>query len=163
MYHGSNLIAWGSHRITSIVTNTFKVEYIAGFNTAKHTLWIHRVLSGMLPHQYHIPILQMDKKSALTLANASGPTRRAKYIDLRTHHLQDLVRRGCINILHLNSNILQADAKTKFLPTNKFLRHRAFLSLHTPLRIMPTAVESLHTAASLRLKNRSNFEAPHYL
>ena len=83
--------------------------------------------------------------AAITVAKSSAPTRKSKYIDIRYHHIQDLVATKKLRIAHLHTHLLQADALKKPLAQDKFIRHRSYLSM-APIRTANanTAVDSFH-------------------
>jgi hypothetical protein len=56
-------------------------------------------------------------------------TRNARYIDIRYHYIRDLIGKGLIEVLHVNSNRIAADGFIKALPEAKFKEFRDLISV----------------------------------
>lgn len=108
-----------------------------------HIVWLRQLLRDMLPERYQtaketVP-LGIDNKSAIACSKKQAPTKKSKYIDVRYHHLQDLVAQKVIAPIYIPSIELQADLLTKPLGPEKYIRLRNKLGIAPPPTI-PTAV-----------------------
>ena len=65
-----------------------------------------------------------DNSGALELARLPKFRPRTKHINCAWHHFRDHVRQGLIKIFPCSSETMTADAMTKPLPQNSFVKHR---------------------------------------
>ena len=65
--------------------------------------------------------LKIDNTGAIALANANGPTKRTKHLDVRYHYIQQQVQRKVFAIDHVNTENQLADPFTKTLGKNKLM------------------------------------------
>ena len=115
------LIFWRSAKQTGVALSTTEAEYIAVSETAKKLVAIRGILMelGVLPDDYKFPIL-VDNNGAIAASNGEKVTRNARHIDIRYHHVRDLVAKGVIDVLYTPSSKMTADGLTKPLPTDPF-------------------------------------------
>lgn len=124
MYLWSCLNSWRSRRIKSVSTCTFEAEYIAVSNTFHHIYWLSTLIQEIIGHDEKPTRIGIDNKGAIAATKAQAPTKRTKYIDIRYHHVQELVANGTISPYHIPTDVLQADALTKPLAPTKYLKHQ---------------------------------------
>ena len=73
-----------------------------------------------------------DNKPALDAIANSRVSPRTKHINLRFHHIRELVDHGDISVLHLDGVRMPADVLTQPLPRPLFRRHIQVLSGNCP-------------------------------
>lgn len=131
LYYASTPISWCSRRIKTVVVSTCAAEYISNSKTGEHVTWL-RSLIGEVTKKLTAPTpLHNDNTAAEDIANSRGQTKRSKYIEVRWHHIRDLIAQKILRIVHLPSGQLVADALTKCLTAPTFKAHKA------PLKIVP--------------------------
>lgn len=123
------------------MTNTFAAEYRSTSKVAMHITWLRQFLSEIQPQSKQQAItLQVDNKSAIACTKKQASTKKSKNIDVRFHHIQDLVANNIITTTHESKAELLADMLTKPLGLQKFIKHRQNLGVLPPPAI-PMAVE----------------------
>jgi hypothetical protein len=65
-----------------------------------------------------------DNSGALELARLPKLRPRTKHINVCYHHFREAVRKGIVKIFPCKTEMMTADALTKCLPQNLFVRHR---------------------------------------
>lgn len=70
-----------------------------------------------------------DNQGCIKLANNDKMNARTKHIDVRHHHLRDLLNCDVINFVYCETNMMIADALTKPLPRPKFEELRFAIGL----------------------------------
>ncbi len=63
----------------------------------------------------------------MKLVESWESTRRAKHIDIRHHHVREMIENGEIVIKHIKSKDQPADVLTKNLPMAAFEKHKRFI------------------------------------
>lgn len=133
LYYAGTPVSWCSRRIKTVVVSTCGAEYISNSKSGEHVVWLRSLLQEMTGIKNTPPTpLFNDNSAAEDVAKARSQTRRSKYIDIRWHHIRDLIARKLLNVVHIPSAELVADALTKCLYAPAFLRHRATMQLKTP-------------------------------
>ena len=104
--------------------STCEAEYIAGAVTACQAVWILNLLQD-LKIKVNKPLkLMIDNKSAINLARNPVLHGRSKHIETKYHFLRHQVQRGVLEVVHCNTQKQLADALTKAIKTDQFLRLR---------------------------------------
>lgn len=131
LYFAGSPISWCSRRIKTVVISSCAAEYISNSKAGEHILWIRSLIKEVCGPIAHPTILHNDNTAAETIAKSRGQTKRSKYIEVRWHHIRDLVARRVLDIAHLPSQTLVADILTKCLYVPQFQAHVRRLKLTT--------------------------------
>ena len=83
---------------------------------------------GIIPEDFAFPLL-IDNTGAIAISGGEKVTRNARYIDIRYHHIRDLIGKGLIDVQHVSSNQMAADGFTKALPEPKFKEFRDLIGV----------------------------------
>lgn len=136
--YGGDVVHYRSFMQKCISTSSAEAEYVAAAAAAKDLTWIralakewHISLSPE-PTALHHPLM-IDNQGAIAMANANGPTRRSKHIDICHHYLNEKTRAGIILPTHVPTTKQKADMFTKPLPRLKFLAALKSLKQSMPL------------------------------
>lgn len=132
LYYAGSPISWCSRRIKTVVTSTCAAEYISNSKTGEHIAWLRSLLTETRAKPTGPTPLYNDNTAAEDVAHSRGQTRRSKYIDIRWHHVKNLISRGLLKIVHIASADLVADALTKCLYAPTFLKHKKRMNLVPP-------------------------------
>jgi hypothetical protein len=89
--------------------------------------WMKHVLEDLGESVNTIQLLG-DSRSAQVVAESGS--KRAKYIDIRYHHMQEQIRAGEICLEHVSGDENTADILTKPLPKHLFHKHRKNLGVY---------------------------------
>ena len=112
----------------SVTLSSTEAEYVALSDGMKEAIFFRYVWSFIFPGFGSPPITVFeDNKGAIQLAKNPVCTSNSKHIDVRHHFLRELVLRGELDIVHVESGQQRADFLTKPLCTSDFRCHRNFL------------------------------------
>ena len=111
-----NLLSWKSKLTTPVALSTMEAELFAACEAAKEGLWIKKLYEFMTGEKVTRMILQVDNKATKDFIVNGKISSRSKHIEVRYHYLQDLVKRGEIQIEWIRGDNNDADLHTKGLP-----------------------------------------------
>jgi hypothetical protein len=117
-------ITWRSKKQPIVALSSCEAEYIALSDAAKESQWLMNLHKDIC-QSTNVPIVIFeDNQSAIN--NAQNPilTDRNKHIQVRYHHIRQLVSEKSIIIKYCPTNDMIADALTKALLKIKFAQHR---------------------------------------
>lgn len=119
-------VAWRSGLQQLIAHSTAESEYIALSDAAREAIYIQRLLHDM-GCDTTPPITMYEDNQVAKRMVEEVATKRSKHIDIRYHHLRELVANGQVKIIDCRTQDMVADILTKPLPKDTFLRMRARL------------------------------------
>jgi hypothetical protein len=119
---GNSLISWHSKKQSSVSLSTMEAEYIAASECCKEVIWTKALLREMKIMTGKIPI-HSDNMSAIDISKNPADHSRSKHIDLRYHHIRDLVKKSTIELIHISGEENPADILTKALPISTLSKH----------------------------------------
>ena len=115
-------IAWRTRRQTIIALSSAESEYIALSDSGKHITWSRKLyweVANKEPWREEISFdasrIFIDSTAAMSLATNKQISARGKHIDLRTHHVRELLMTTVIELLYVQSQNNIADLLTKIL------------------------------------------------
>ncbi|XP_064482932.1 uncharacterized protein LOC135395770 [Ornithodoros turicata] len=113
---GDSPVTWSSRKQSSVALSSTEAEYISAAYASQEVLWLRPLLEdfGLVIDQ-PTPMFE-DNQGCIKLALSEGINARTKHIDVRHHHLRDLVAHNIINFQYCESADNIADALTKPLP-----------------------------------------------
>jgi hypothetical protein len=120
-------IAWTSKKQSLVAGSTTEAEYIAYSEAAKEAAWLRQLCldtqqSDCLENDKSV-WLGGDNQACLTIAKDPEHHGRTKAIDVRYHHVRDLIARGIITSEYVPTNSMLADGLTKALPQERSTKH----------------------------------------
>ena len=142
-------IYWRSSKQGGVSLSTTEAEYIAASETAKNVIATRGILEEMAitDPDFAFPLL-IDNTSAIAVSSGEKVTRNARHIEIRYHHIRDLIAKGLIKVLHIESNKMAADGFTKALPEPAFKEFRDLIGVSEPIE-PDIDVNSSHLAATI--------------
>jgi hypothetical protein len=113
---------WRSKLQSIIAQSTTEAEYIALNLASKEAIYI-RALAKELGYysQAKFPIY-IDNKSAIDLSENPVFHERTKHINVKFHYIRDLINKGIIDLIYINTEEQKADGFTKALDKVKYKR-----------------------------------------
>ena len=125
---GGAAVSWFSRTQKCVTLSTTEAEYVAMSECVKEAIFMRHVWCFILPAR-GVPCMKVfeDNQGAVQLAQNPMTNSNSKHIDVRHHHLRELVFNGDIVVIHVASEYRHADFLTKPLSKDSFEFHRDFL------------------------------------
>lgn len=111
-------ISWYSHRQPIIALSSTEAEYIALSDCTKHLLWL-RKLTNELEKECSTTVINVDNESTIKLSKSDQYSSRTKHIDVRYHHVRELITSGTVKVQYVNTKLNVADSLTKAVTAEK--------------------------------------------
>jgi hypothetical protein len=102
-------------------------------DAAKQLTWI-RNLYNELNFKVHGIELHVDNQGAMFTAQNDGDNKRMKHIDIKYHHVRQVIEDGIIKLLYIPTNEQQADILTKNLTHVTFTKLRSLIGVQISQR-----------------------------
>ncbi|XP_064471364.1 uncharacterized protein LOC135385778 [Ornithodoros turicata] len=122
-------VSWSTRKQMSVALSSTEPEYVAAANASQEVLWLRQLLQVFGYDQHQPTCLYEDNQGCIELALREGHSARTKHIDVRDHHLRDLVQRGVIHLQYCETARIVADALTKHIPRPRLLLLREHMGL----------------------------------
>lgn len=129
-------IFWTSKRQTMVTVSSAEAEYIAISSCGKHISWLRRLFHEL---QTHVPIysesdiaptvIYTDSTAAISLATRPQVSERNKHIEIKAHHIKDLMEKGVVILKHIRTINQPADLLTKSVSEATLNRLLTFLNM----------------------------------
>ena len=126
--HGG-AVSWSSKRQPTVALSSTEAEYMALTHATKEAIWLKMFLAELGMVLKSPLVLYEDNQSSVQLAKHPIHHARTKHIDIRHHFVREKVENGEIDIQHLPTSLMPADALTKPLGRQIFERHRKEMGL----------------------------------
>jgi len=114
MMMGTTPTSWFSKLQHCVSTSTAEAEYYSLSECAKHALWYKNLLSELNINLKDITIF-VDNKATIYNSENVSINPKSKHIDIRYHHIRDLVSKKIIKLKYIKSKDNIADGFTKYL------------------------------------------------
>jgi hypothetical protein len=126
-YLNRSLISWVSKLQLSVSLSTAEAEYQALSAAAKEMVFIRTLLSEFgINFLKPIPLFS-DNKACIAIAHNPVSHMYTKHIDIRMHFVSELITRGVLQVLYVETNSNVTDIFTKPLSKQNFRMHRDYL------------------------------------
>lgn len=126
---GNSPVSWSSKKQSSVALSSTEAEYISAAYASQEAVWLRQLLADFGIPPTTATIMYEDNQGCIKLANNDKMNARTKHIDVRHHHLRDLINCDVINFVYCETNMMIADALTKPLPRPKFEELRFAIGL----------------------------------
>jgi len=116
----SGAISWESRKQSLVALSSTEAEYISLSNGAKEAIYLKRLLSEIGAFDIKMPVtIFCDNLSAQHIAKNNVLHSRTKHIDVKFHHVRELVKSNDIELKYISTNEMIADVLTKLLAKEK--------------------------------------------
>ncbi|XP_071637520.1 uncharacterized protein [Temnothorax longispinosus] len=105
-------VTWSSRRQKMVTLSTTKAEYVAASSAAKEAVWLRHLLCEIGHRCENATTLIVDNQSAIKLAKNPEFHERTKHIDVRCHHIREMIENGEIKVVYIPSEMQKADILT---------------------------------------------------
>ena len=116
---GGGAVVWRSVKQSSIVDSTMEAEYIAACEAAKEAVWLKKFFTDLevVPNMDKPIVLYCDNSGAVENSKEPRSHKRGKHIERNYHLIREIVHRGDVAVMKIESQDNLADPFTKTLPT----------------------------------------------
>lgn len=112
-------VCWGSKRQPIIALSSTEAEYIALSSSVKEVFWLKQLAEEIDNELGKTAKVFCDNQGALKLAETEAFRPRTKHIDIRYHHIRELIEQKVIEIHYLPTEVMIADSLTKEVNSEK--------------------------------------------
>lgn len=124
-FFGGNIVSWESRKQPSVALSSTEAEYMALSDAAKEAVYLNRLLKEIINFEANAVTLNIDNQGALKLAENPVYHKRSKHIDIKYHHIRDLVQNQEIRLKYCQTSEMIADIMTKNLSK---IKHYYFIN-----------------------------------
>ena len=121
-----------------IALSSAEAEYVALSECAKAVSWLRRLYWEVAQQQRWsqdaslvATSVAVDSTAAIAIAENAKVSARNKHIDIKCHHVQELLAAGVIYLYHVRSEDQPADILTKIVPIATLQRLVSLLCLRS--------------------------------
>lgn len=125
-YFGGSPITWESRKQKSVALSSTEAEYMAASEASKEAIYLKRLLAELNASNEDTVTLHIDNQGAQKLAENPVHHKRSKHIDIRFHHIRDLVQNKEVKLEYCPTADMIADVLTKNLAK---VKHMKFIDL----------------------------------
>ncbi|CAL3971562.1 unnamed protein product [Diplocarpon coronariae] len=130
-YLANCLFSWKSKLQSIIAQSTTEAEYMAINSAAKEAVYIKQILLELGFYIQNKLPLYTDNNRALLLAKNPQFHERTKHIAVKYHYIRDLISKGEIDLIYINTLSQKADGFTKPLAKPQFVEFLKQLAIST--------------------------------
>ena len=120
---GSSPVSWYSKLQQVVATSTAESEYYSVSTCAKQCLWYMNLLNELNYNMENV-IINVDNKAAIYNCQNQSINPKSKHIDIKYHHIRDLIKKNKIKLEYIESENNLADGLTKYLNNSLMDRFR---------------------------------------
>lgn len=118
-----------SKKQLSVALSSTEAEYISAAVASQEVIWIRQLLKDFGLFCLDPVIIFEDNQGCIKLACNTRINPKTKHIDVKYHHLRDLIENEIIKFEYCESKQMIADILTKPLPRIVFEGHRSAMGI----------------------------------
>jgi len=122
-------VHWRSKRQTLISLSSANSEYIALSSCGQVLTWIRRLfweIANQKPWDDEVTFaataVAVDSTAAGAIATDAQISARNKHIEIKTHHVREMIQNGLIELFYVPTKLQAADVLTKIVPAETLQR-----------------------------------------
>jgi hypothetical protein len=127
-------IDWTSKKQSLVASSTTEAEYVAYSEAVKETTWLRQLCMDMGCKEYLLKdesvLLKGDNQACLIIARDPEHHGHTKAINVRYHHVRDLIARGIMTPDYIPTEHMLADGLMKALPKHRLEAHKRAYGLY---------------------------------
>ena len=123
MMIGDAPTSWYSKLQHCIATSTAESEYYSVSECSKHSLWYMNLLNELNIILNYVIII-VDNKATIYNCQNHSINAKSKHIDIKYHHIRDLVKKDKIRLKYIKSDNNLAYGFTKYLNNSLMVKFR---------------------------------------
>jgi len=111
-----------TRRLKCIALSSTDAEYYSLSDTARELTHIRRLAADIMGKEIKGPTqIMVDNSASMKIAESEVCSRRSKHIELRHHHIRQLITNKTVTLVKIDTLYNLADIGTKSLPTPRFM------------------------------------------
>mmetsp|Transcript_35255 Transcript_35255/g.89043 ORF Transcript_35255/g.89043 Transcript_35255/m.89043 type:complete len:353 (+) Transcript_35255:2642-3700(+) len=119
-------VSWSSKRQPIVALSSSEAEFYAASLAGCEVEYLRRLMDGIgCPQTLPTPVYE-DNQGTIYMSRNGGAFNRSKHIDTRVFRLRELVSKGILELVKVETQYNLADPFTKALNGTKFVGHRLY-------------------------------------
>ena len=113
-------VSWASKKQTTVAQSSCEAELYAASAAVNEVLWLRSLLSELDLEVQGPSILYVDNQGSIEVAKHGVKSERTKHVDIKYHHITDMIQKGYVTIEWIQTGEQHADIMTKALAAPVF-------------------------------------------
>ncbi|KAK2352556.1 putative mitochondrial protein [Trifolium repens] len=122
-------ISWSSKKQSIVALSSCEAEYVAAAQAACQAVWLESLLEELKINYVKPMRLNVDNKSAISLAKNPIAHGRSKHIETKFHFIRDQVSKEKLTMEYCKTDVQIADILTKPLKSDRFKELRKMVGI----------------------------------
>ncbi|KAM3936979.1 LOW QUALITY PROTEIN: uncharacterized protein RB166_002717 [Leptodactylus fuscus] len=110
------IISWSSRKQVSVALSSTEAEYVSTAYASQEVIWLKQLMNDLGKPSIEPTVIYEDNQGCIKLACSEKISARTKHIDVKHHHLCDLIEYDVIQFIYCETDKMIADIMTKPLP-----------------------------------------------
>jgi hypothetical protein len=119
-FMGETTFTWTSKKQSIVALSTCEAEYIVAASCVCHAIWLRKLMEDLQQKQSKATRIFVDNKSAIALAKNPVHHERSKHINTRFHFIEEHIKEGDVELVHVKTHEQIADIFIKPLKIDVF-------------------------------------------
>ena len=119
-YVNGDPVSWASKKQSTVAQSSCEAELYAASAATNELLWLRSLLSELGIASRTQSKLYVDNQGAIEVAKHGVKSDRTKHVDIKYHHITDVIEKGLITVEWVATEEQQADIMTKALAVQTF-------------------------------------------
>ena len=119
-YLNGDPVSWASKKQSTVAQSSCEAELYAASAATNELLWLRSLLSELGLQMNGPSTLFVDNQGAIEVAKHGVKSERTKHVDIKYHHITDVIEKDLITIKWVGTEEQQADIMTKALAVQTF-------------------------------------------
>ena len=128
-YVNGDPVSWASKKQSTVAQSSCEAELYAASAATNELLWLRSLLGELGLLMNEPSMLYVDNQGAIEVAKHGVKSERTKHVDIKYHHITDVIEKNLITVDWVNTQQQQADIMTKALSAPVFQGLRSKLQL----------------------------------
>ena len=120
---GGCLVSWMSKAQPSVTLSSTEAEYVAASMCATEIKFITMLMEEVGVSYPRPAMLLEDNTGAIFILNNDQVGQRTKHIDIKWHHVRDMIKDGDLVVMYVRSEDNPADIMTKNTKEALYIKH----------------------------------------
>lgn len=119
-YVNGDPVSWASKKQSTVAQSSCEAELYAASAATNELLWLRSLLSELGLKSQGPSTLHVDNQGAIEVAKHGVKSDRTKHVDIKYHHITDMIEKQLVRVEWVSTQEQQADIMTKALAVQSF-------------------------------------------